>query len=164
MVAKVFKKIGMAILYYFIATLFSTLFDMFGFYVARGVFFALVQIIGLGTILCSISRYLRIAKLKKEHKGDESEEKRIFNSDIKTKINFIVKSADFKIEAVLFVLASLIIFVNPALGAVYLAFFPGSVYFVMLIVLSVLMALYMAVWDIAAWIMAYNRCYKRREY
>lgn len=164
MVAKVFKKIGMAILYYFIATLFSTLFDMFGFYVARGVFFALVQIIGLGTILCSISRYLRIAKLKKEHKGDESEEKRIFNSDIKSKIKFIVKSADFKIEAVLFVLASLIIFVNPALGGAVIIGFSGTAYAIMFIISVILSAVYMSLLDITAWIMAYNRCYKRREY
>lgn len=164
MVVKILKKIGMAFIYYIIAVTFSTLFDMFGFYVARGPVWALLQIIALGAIILACSKTLRTAKLKKEHKGDESEEKRIFNSDLKTKIKFIIKTNDFIIECVLFLIASIIIFVHPGLGAVVLYFFPVRIYFVMLFILSVFMALYMAVLDIAAWIMAYNRCYKRREY
>ncbi len=167
MVAKALKKIGMAVIYYIIAVTFSTLLDMFGFYVSRGPVWALIQIIALGAILCACSKSLRTAKLKKEHKGDESEEKRIFNSDIKTKIKFILGTKDFIIEAVLFVLASVIIFINPALGGAAVAGFgvtSATVYIVLLIVSAVLSALYMAALDVAAWIMAYNRCYKRREY
>ncbi len=167
MVSKILKKIGMAFIYYIVATLFSTLLDMFGFYVSRGPFFAIIQAHVLGAIICACSRTLRTAKLKKAHKGDESEEKRIFNSDLKTKIKFILGTSDFITEAVLFVLASVIIFINPALGGAAVAGLgvtSATVYIVLLILSAVLSAVYMAVLDIAAWIMAYNRCYKRREY
>ncbi len=168
MAAKIFKKIGMGIIYYIIATLFSTVFDMFGIIVSRGFFFAVLQALALGIIILAISRYLRIAKLKKEHKGDESEEKKIFNSDIKTKILFVIKSKDFITEVILFVIASTIIFLNPAMGGGAIASvgaFPSVAAYVLLLIASIILtAVYMAVLDVAAWIMAYNRCYKRREY
>ena len=63
MVSKILKKIGMAIIYYFVGAIFSTLLDTFGFYVTRGPFFAIVQVIALGAIICACSRTLRIAKL-----------------------------------------------------------------------------------------------------
>lgn len=167
MVAKALKKIGMAFIYYIIAVTFSTIFDMFGFYVSRGPFFAIIQALALGAIILACSKTLRTAKLKKAHKGDESEEKRIFNSDLKTKIKFIIKTNDFIIECVLFVIVSAIVFINPALGGAAvlgLGVTSATAYIVLLILSAVLSAIYMAVLDIAAWIMAYNRCYKRREY
>jgi len=159
---KVVKKIGMGFAYYIIATLFSTLLDMFGIFITRGIFFAIVHVLVLGGIICASSRYLRIAKLKKEHKGDESQEKVIFNSDLKTKIKFIIATQDFKIEAVLFVLISAWLLSPLVLGATEAI---GLALAVLLLILAViLLSLYMAVIDIAAWIMAYDRCYKRREF
>ena len=65
MFINVVKKIGMMLNYYFIGTFFSTALDMFGILPERGIIYALLHALAIGAIICAISRYLRIGKLKK---------------------------------------------------------------------------------------------------
>ncbi len=168
MAIKILKKIGMGLIYYLIGTLFSTVFDMFGITLGRSYFSAFIHAVALGAIICAISRYLRIAKLKKEHKGDQSQEKVIFNGDLKAKVKYILGTVDFKIEAALCFIATFLIFVVRLLKLVaplgYANVFSDPINILLLVAVMTVIPAFMLLVDMYAWVMAYNRCYKRREY
>ncbi len=159
------KKVGMTIVYFGVGFIFDYLLGMLGLGAVNG-FYSLASIIVIGVVICGISGYLRDGKLRKEHKGDESEEKRVFNSTVKDKVSFIVKTPDFKSELVLIIISAVILIVMPILvgAAAYGAEFFGPGTVVLIVLWMIFMPLYMIVLNIIAWYRAYNKCYKRKEF
>ncbi len=98
----------------------------------------------------------------------ESEEKAVFNDTVKSKISFIVKTADFKIEAVLYVVicASYVLWafikVVKAYGIDH--FFAYKINILMVFVGIIVIPLYMAGLNLFVWYKAYNKCYKTKVY
>ncbi len=160
------KKILMTAIYCLIGHIINSLLNTIGAYNGNG--YTIWSVLIIGAVLCASSRHIRVGKLKSIHKGDGSQEKAVFNSDLKAKIKFILKSADFKAEAVIFVIVSFILILIPYLQSSFAygfdAVFANGSNVIYLIGWMILMPLYMALLDVIAWISAYNRCYKRREF
>jgi len=163
------KKVGMAVIYYVIGYIINTNANYI--FASGGILsnaITLPSIIITTVVLCAISRYLRIGSLKKNHKGDDSPEKAIFNGDAKGKILYIVKTHDFRLEAVLSGIVALIsigsTLINTAFQIGFPAIFANSANVVLLVCWILLMPIYISAFNLFTWYMAYNRVYKRREY
>lgn len=160
------KKIAMAAIYCLIGHVINSLIETLLGY--NGVGYTILSVLIVGAALCASSRHMRVGKLKANHKGDASTEKTVFNSTLKDKIKFILGTPDFKVEAVLFVIISFLLFLIPnftflvTLGVK--SVFSNSTNLIYFILWMLLMPIYMAILDVVAWISAYNRCYKRREF
>lgn len=166
---KIIKKTGMGIVYFFIGSIVNYFATLFGFgnrNGGNGYTFTSILIIGIA--ISAVSYYLRTGKLKKEHKGDESKEKAVFNSSLKEKIKFVAGTSDFKIETVLhFIIAAttLLIPLVQTATAYGLSFgYIISSNLLMTILWMILVPMFMAVMNIITWIKAYNKCYKRKEF
>lgn len=164
------KKIGSAIMY-IIAGIFVDAFARFfgfGYNGSDGVGFGFSNIIIISIVIGSLSYNLRIIKIKAQNKGMESEEKSVFNDTVKSKISFIVKSADFKIEFILHIIISvaytLWIFVKYLIANGIEQFFTYKINILLIIIGITIIPLYMAAVDIFVWYKAYNKCYKTKEY
>ena len=107
------KKILMTAIYFLIGHIINTFIETLLGYNGNG--YTPLSIIVLSVVLCASSRHIRVGKLKSIHKGDDSQEKVVFNSNLKTKIQFVVKSKDFKVEVVIFVIVSAILILIPLL-------------------------------------------------
>ena len=160
------KKILMAVVFCLIGLIINTFLETLLGYNGTG--YTILSIIVVGAVLCASARHLRVGKLKANHKGNESTEKAVFNSDIKSKIKFVIGTSDFKAEAVIFFIVSLILILIPYFRSAFVygfdAVFSNVTNILYLIGWMIILPLYMAILDIIAWISAYNRCYKRREY
>lgn len=166
MKANIPKKILMTAIYCLIGHIINSLIETLLGYNGSG--YTIWSVLIVGAVICASSRHIRVGKLKSEHKGDGSTEKTVFNSDLKSKIKFIIGTPDFKAEAVIFVILSFVLVFTSFAGALFTYGF-GEVFgnsdnVIYLIVWMILMPLYMAVLDVIAWLSAYNRCYKRREF
>lgn len=160
------KKILMTAIYCLIGHIINSLLDtLFGY---NGNGYTIWSVLIVGAVICASSRHIRVGKLKSEHKGDGSTEKAVFNSNVKSKIRFIIGTPDFKAEMVIFVILSFVLILIPYLGTSFAygfdAVFSNSTNIIYLIAWMILMPLYMAALDVFAWLSAYNRCYKRREF
>ena len=130
--------------------------------------YTIPSIIIISVVLVAISRYLRIGRLKKNHKGDESEEKRIFNSALKDKLTFIVKGKEFKLEFIISVVIGIITIASPIMQAAFAygfpALFANSANIILLVLWILLMPFYISALNLWSWLMAYNKTYKRKEF
>lgn len=160
------KKIFTAVIFCLLGHIINTFLETLLGYNGTG--YTILSIIVVGAVLCASSRHIRVGKLKSEHKGDDSTEKTVFNSDLKSKVKFILGSKNFKIEIAIYLFISLILVLIPYFQLSFAygfdVVFSNSSNILYLIGWMILMPLYMAVLDIISWISAYNRCYKRREY
>lgn len=163
------KKVGMAIVYYILADIINTNANYI--FAAGGILSNAITIPGIiicSVVLCAVSRYLRIGKLKKNHKGDDSPEKAIFNGEIKEKLLYILKTDDFKLEAVLAFISAVWYIVSVLISTAFQIGFPAifsNGANIALLVLWILLApVYISAVNLFTWLMAYNRVYKRREY
>lgn len=161
----IIKKIGFAVLYTIAAIVINAITQIFS---SNGAGISYFSIVIISLLICVISYNLRIAKIKDENKGMESEEKAVFNDTVKRKISFIVKTADFKIEAVLYVIICVLyvlfsfVEVVKAYGIDH--FLAYKTNFLMIFVCIVIIPLYMAGLDLFVWYKAYNNCYKTKAY
>ncbi len=163
------KKVGMAIVYYILGYIINTNANYI--FASGGILSNAVTIPSIiinTVVLCAISRYLRIGKLKKNHKGDDSDEKAIFNGETKGKLTYIVKTHDFRLEAILSVIVAVFsigsILLNTALAVGFPAIFSNSANIVLLVAWVIFMPVYISAVNLFTWLMAYNRVYKRREF
>lgn len=160
------KKIGFAIIYILVGIVVNSIAQIFGFGVMSMDF---SNIIIISIAICALSYNLRIIKIKKQNKGMESEEHAVFNDTAKAKISFITKSADFKVEAIMYVVLVLIYIAMAYFDTITVL---GMEHFLEYIVFNILITIvglvlipsYMAVLDLFVWYMAYNRCYKTKAY
>lgn len=162
------KKIGMCAIYFLIGRIVYWLTGVIGFGNNNGGNgYTYSQVIIIGVVLCAISYYLRDGKLRKEHKGDESKEKAIFNSSLREKIQFIVTTKDFKIETIFHVIAAFITVMIPltesAIAYSFAAVFAVKSTIITIILWMIFVPIFMVVLNIASWLLAYNKCYKRKE-
>ena len=160
------KKVGFGALYFLIGHIINSLYETIVSYYGMG--YTLGGILIVSATLCAVSRVLRIEFLKKNHKGDESDEKKIFNGELKDKLEYIVKTKDFKLEFWLNFIAAFIAIMIPVMRA-SLALGGATVFataspLVTIILWTLLMPIYMTILNAFTWLMAYNRVYKRREY
>lgn len=122
----------------------------------------------VGIALCAISIYQREAKLRREHKGDESLEKKVFNSSVKEKLHFIITTKDFKIETVIHIVFSIVLIIIPFIQSVsargFSAVFSQTFNVIILIVGLIAFPICMMFFNILSWFVAYNKCYKRKEF
>ena len=164
------RKVGMAVIYYILAYIINTNTNYI--FASGGILsntITLPSIILCTVVLFSISRYLRIGKLKKNHKGDDSPEKALFNStETKQKLLYIAKTSDFKLEAVLSALAAIwaimSILFSTALQVGFPAIFANSANIVLIIGWIIIVPIYASAVNLFCWLAAYNRVYKRREF
>lgn len=163
------NKIGMCIVYFAIGRIVYWITGILGFgNINGGNGYTYSQILIIGIVICACSYYLRDGKLRKEHKGDDSVEKSIFNSSLKEKIFFILKTSDFKIETIIHVIVSLVIIMIPliesAIAYSFSAVFAIKSTIIMLVLWMIFMPIYMTILNVISWLMAYNKCYKRKEF
>lgn len=164
-----FKKIGMAVVYYIIGFIINA---NTNYIFAPGgmsyVGYTVPSIILVSVVLVAVSRYLRIGRLKKNHKGDASDEKTVFNGELKGKLNYIVKSKEFKLEFIISAVVAVITIMSPLLQTSYAyglqAVFSNSANVVLLVVWVLVMPFYISALNLWSWVMAYNRVYKRKEF
>lgn len=163
------KKVGMAIVYYILAQFINTNANYI--FASGGILsnaITIPSIIITTVILCAISRYLRIGKLKKNHKGDDSPEKAIFNGETKGKLLYIIKTHDFRLEAILTTIAAIWAILSILFSAAFQVGFPtifsNSANVALLIGWIIIVPIYVSAVNIFCWLMAYNRVYKRREF
>ncbi len=166
---KIIKKLGMCSVYFFVGYVVNYFATMFGLGNRNGGNgYAPIPIILMGAAICWISYYLRVGKLKKEHKGDESAEKRIFNSDLKSKIKYVINTSDFKIESVIHVFVAIIAIMIPLIPfASYYGFsaiFSNPRNIIIVVLWIIIVPIYMAFVNATSWILAYNKCYSRKEF
>lgn len=160
------KKVGFGALYFLIGHIINSLFEtIVSFY---GMGYTVGGVIIVSATICWVSRTLRIEFLKKNHKGDDSPEKSIFNGDLKGKLGYIVKTKDFKLEFVLNFIAAFIAIMIPVMRFCFAiggaTVFATAAPAVMIILWTLLMPIYMTILNAFTWLSAYNRVYKRREF
>lgn len=163
------KKVGMAVIYYIIGYVINTNANYI--FASGGILsnaITIPSIIIVSVVLCAVSRYLRIGRLKKNHKGDDSDEKAIFNGEVKGKLLYILKTEDFKLEAVLSVIVGIVSIGSPLLKTGYAVglptLFANPANVVLLICWILLMPVLISAVNLLSWYMAYNRVYKKREF
>lgn len=164
-----FKKLGMSIVYFLIGMIVNWLASMIGLGGnSGGNGYTVSSLMLIGIVLCAVSSYLRDGKLRKEHKGDESKEKAVFNSTLKNKLGFIMSTSDFKIETVIHIIISVILILIPVLQTAFAwgfsALFSNPTNIVISILGIVIFPICMAVFNIISWLIAYSKCYKRKEF
>ena len=164
-----FKKIGMAILFYALGFIINA--NMNYLFASGGmsyIGYSIPSIIVMTVVLVAGGRMLRGERLKKNHKGDESDEKRIFNGDLKGKCLFIVKTKEFKLEFIIGTVISLIAIFSPVMQFGFTYGFPAMIWNgsdIALLVISILaLPFYISALNLLAWVMAYNKTYKRKAY
>ncbi len=163
------KKVGMAIVYYILGYIINTNANYI--FASGGILSNAVTIPSIiinTVVLCAISRYLRIGKLKKNHKGDDSPEKAIFNGETKGKLTYIVKTHDFKLEAILSFILAVWAIMSTLFAAAFQVGFPAifsnPANIALLIGWIIIVPVYISAINLFTWLMAYNRVYKRREF
>ncbi len=165
----IFKKIGISIVYFILGIIVNFLATMLGLGNANGGNgYTIPALLLVGIALCAISIYQREAKLRREHKGDESREKRVFNSSVKEKLHFIITTKDFKIETVIHIIFSIVLIIIPFIQSVsargFSAVFSQTFNVIILIVGVIAFPLCMMGFNIISWFIAYNKCYKSKEF
>lgn len=164
-----FKKIGAAVIFYALGYIINA--NMNYLFAPGGmsyIGYLFPSVIVISLVLVAGAIYLRADKLKKNHKGDESDEKRIFNGDLKGKCLFIVKTKEFKLEFIIGTVISLIAIFSPVMQFGFTYGFPAMVWNgsdIALLVISILvLPFYISALNLLAWVMAYNKTYKRKAY
>lgn len=164
-----FRKIGMTALFYVLGYIINA--NMNYLFAPGGmsyIGYSIPSIIVASVVLVAGAIYLRGDKLKKNHKGDDSEEKTIFNGDLKGKCRYIVNTKEFKLEFIISIVVSIILVAIPVMQAAYLYSFP--VIFsdganVALVIFALLLTpFYITALNLLAWVRAYNKAYKRKAY
>ena len=164
-----FKKIGAAIIFYALGYIINAnmnyLFAPGGMHYIGYLF---PSVIVISVILVASARFLRADKLKKNHLGDDSDEKKIFNSDLKSKCRYILKTKEYKFEFIIGIVISIIAILSPIMQFGFTYGFPamqwGSSDIAMLIISLIGLPFYIAALNLLAWVMAYNKTYKRKAY
>jgi hypothetical protein len=164
-----FKKIGAAVIFYALGYIINA--NMNYLFAPGGmsyIGYLFPSVIVISVILVASARFLRADKLKKNHKGDESDEKKIFNGDLKGKCLFIVKTKEFKLEFIIGSVISLIAIFSPIMQFGFTYGFPAMIWSgsdIALLVISILvLPFYISALNLLAWVMAYNKTYKRKAY
>lgn len=163
------KKFGMAVVYFILASVINTNANYI--FASGGILsnaITIPSIILCTVILFAISRYLRIGKLKKNHKGDDSPEKAIFNGETKEKLLYIAKTPDFKLEAVLAFIFSVYEILRILFAAAFQVGFPAifsnTANIALLIGWILIVPVYFSAMNLFCWLAAYNGVYKRKEF
>ena len=164
-----FRKIGAAVIFYALGYIINA--NMNYLFAPGGmsyIGYLFPSVIVISLVLVAGAIYLRADKLKKNHKGDESNEKRIFNGDLKGKCLFIVKTKEFKLEFIIGTVISLIAIFSPVMQFGFTYGFPAMIWNgsdIALLVISILvLPFYISALNLLAWVMAYNKTYKRKAY
>lgn len=164
-----FKKIGAAVIFYALGYIINA--NMNYLFAPGGmsyIGYLFPSVIVISVILVASARFLRADKLKKNHKGDESDEKRIFNGDFKSKCLYILKTKEFKLEFIIGTVISLIAIFSPIMQFGFTYGFPAMIWSgsdIALLVISILvLPFYISALNLLAWVMAYNKTYKRKAY
>ncbi len=164
-----FKKIGMTALFYALGYIINA--NMNYLFAPGGmsyIGYSVPSIIVISVVLVAGGRMLRGERLKKNHKGDESEEKAIFNGNLKGKLLYVLKTKEFKLEFIISIVVSFIIVISPVMSYAYLYSFPvifSTASSVFLVILGLLVTpFYISVLNALTWVMAYNKAYKRKAY
>lgn len=160
------KKVGFGVLFYLIGYIIEGMVSGLLGYTGNGYHYLSLTVVSV--VLFFVARTLRTAKLKKNHKGDDSPEKAIFNSDLKSKLLYVIKTDDFKLESALSFLVAPIMIFGPLLSLSFTyglqsVFTEGKPYFLIL-VWMIIIPCFIAVLNAIAWVMAYNGAYKRKEF
>ena len=160
------KKVGFGILFYLIGYIIEGMVS--GLLGYTGIGYNYISLTVASVVLFFVARTLRTAKLKKEHKGDDSPEKAIFNGDLKSKIKYVLKTDDFKLEFILsFIVAPVMIFA-PLLSLSFTyglqAVFTEEIPYMLILVWMIIIPCYIAVLNVIAWVQSYNGAYKRKEF
>jgi hypothetical protein len=164
-----FKKIGMAILFYALGFIINA--NMNYLFASGGmsyIGYSIPSIIVMTVVLVAGGRMLRGERLKKNHKGDESDEKTIFNGDLKGKYSYVTKTKEFKLECILSIVFGFIAVLSPVFEYAYLYSFPvlfssaGNVFLVLFGLL--ITPIYISAVNAFTWVAAYNKAYKRKAY
>jgi hypothetical protein len=164
-----FKKIGMTVVYYIIGFIIDA---NVNYLFAPGgmsyVGYTIPSIILVSFLLVIISRTLRAERLKKNHKGDDSPEKAIFNGELKGKLQYIVKSKEFKLEFIISIVIGVITIMSPIMTMSF-AYGLRAVFAIpsttVILVLWILLApFYISALNLCSWLQAYNKAYKRKEF
>ncbi len=164
-----FRKITAAVIFYALGFIINA--NMNYLFASGGmsyIGYTFPSVIVISIVLVASARFLRSDKLKKNHKGDESEEKKIFNGDFKGKCLYILNTKEFKLEFIISIVVSFIVIFSPIMQLAFLYGFPavfssGSSV-VMIIVCLLVLPFYISALNILAWVMAYNKAYKRKAY
>ncbi len=164
-----FKKITAAVIFYALGYIINA--NMNYLFAPGGmsyIGYLFPSVILISVILVASARFLRADKLKKNHKGDESDEKRIFNGDLKGKCLYILKTKEFKLEFIISIVVSIIVILSPIMQFAFTYGFPSLILsgsdIVMLIGCILVLPFYISALNILAWVMAYNKAYKRKAY
>lgn len=164
-----FRKIGMTALFYVLGYIINA--NMNYLFAPGGmsyIGYSIPSIIVASVVLVAGAIYLRGDKLKKNHKGDDSEEKTIFNGDLKGKCRYIVNTKEFKLEFIISIVVSIILVATPVMQAAYLYSFPvifaDGANVALLIFALLLTPIYITALNLLAWVKAYNKAYKRKAY
>ena len=160
------KKVGFGALFCFVGYIIDGMVS--GLIGYNGIGYHYLSLTVVSVVLFFMARTLRTAKLKKEHKGDDSPEQAIFNSDLKSKIKYVIKTADFKLEFILsFLVAPAMIFI-PLLKLSFTyglqSVFTDETPYMLILVWMIIIPCFIAVLNAIAWVMAYNGAYKRKEF
>lgn len=164
-----FKKIGAAVIFYALGYIINA--NMNYLFAPGGmsyIGYLFPSVIVISLVLVAGAIYLRADKLKKNHKGDESDEKRIFNGDLKGKCLFIAKTKEFKLEFIIGTVISLIAIFSPVMQFGFTYGFPAMIWngsdIALLVVSILVLPFYISALNLLAWVMAYNKTYKRKAY
>ena len=164
-----FKKIGMAILFYALGFIINA--NMNYLFASGGmsyIGYSIPSIIVMTVVLVAGGRMLRGERLKKNHLGDDSDEKAIFNGELKGKYLYVVKTKEFKLECVISVVIGFIAIFSPVFEYAYHYSFPvlfANGTNIALIIFGLLLTpVYISALNAFTWVMAYNKAYKRKAY
>ncbi len=165
----IIKKIIPAALYTLFGVFLDTFLDIMWFRdVSGSMGISFTSVIVISIAICAVSYNLRIVKIKKLNRGMDSEEYTVFNGAAKEKLTYIIKSKDFKIEAVLGFIISLgywlvsFIKLSVAYGAANV--FANSANIFMLFAAVILIPLYIALLNVFVWYRALNKCFKKKAF
>ena len=164
-----FRKIGMTVIFYVLGYIINA--NMNYLFAPGGmsyIGYSIPSIIVASVVLVAGAIYLRGDKLKKNHKGDDSEEKTVFNGDLKGKCRYIVNTKEFKLEFIISIVVSIILIATPVFQYAYFYSFPvlfsNAVNAVLVILALLITPFYITALDLLAWVRAYNKAYKRKAY
>jgi len=165
----IIKKIASAVMYVLIGYVIDTSLVFLGFIPDNGGNgISLFSILVLSIAIGALSYSLRVIKIKKQNKGMDSAEYAAFNDTVKTKVAFIVKTIDFKIEMIIYCIISILFtgisFAETAIVKGIEAVFANPINILLLFAGIIILPLYMAVIDIFVWYKALNKCFKIKPY
>ena len=157
------KKVGFGALFYALGYVIEAFVSGILGYIGPGYHWFSLTVVA--AVLFFAARPLRTAKLKKEHKGDDSPEKAIFNGEIKGKLQYVLKTDDLKLEFILSFVASLVMVLTPIFKtARAIGFVSFSVNWGMFFAMFIIVPILFFVLDILNWVLAYDGAYKRKEF